>query len=363
MIYLALFTILFLAARLVVTTINYFDRPQLPVSKAKHENFISILVPARNEAENLPKLFESLEKQTFSNYELLILNDVSADGTFFIAQQYSKNNSKCKVFNSAALPPGWLGKNWACHQLSLHANAEFLFFLDADVIVKNNFFESVLTEMKNKKISLLSVFPHQEMETWGEKMVVPLMNFILLTLIRLKWVYTLPYSSLSAANGQCMVFEKNIYRHFAFHSQARAAITEDIEIMKLVKKQKLKVAVYLGNKLINCRMYKSFNNAVDGFSKNFISGFGNVFFAFFYVASISLFYFSFFGHGLILIFSVVSIFIILLIRIMVSAMSGQNIFLNILLHPLQILTMVTVFMQSVYLKISGKNQWKGRKIG
>ncbi len=360
MIFIEIYTIIFLLLRLLITILNFYNRPCLPKSTFTSTTFISILIPARNEARNLPKLFESLEKQNFFNYELIILNDESTDETSAFVESYIKKNTRCKLINSMPLPQDWLGKNWACHQLSQNATGKYLFFLDADVELNEHFFESILNEIENRNLSLLSVFPDQIMVSVGEKIVVPTMHYILLSLLNLKWVYKLPFPTMAAANGQCMVFKNEIYQQHLFHHQVRNVITEDIEIMKLIKKQKLTGAVYLANNLIKCRMYKNYWESINGFSKNFISGFGNnIFLASFFVLSISGFYSSFIFSKIIVLLIIA---LIIAIKILISKMSNQNIFYNILFHPLQIISIVIILFKSIYLKLSGNNRWKGRAI-
>ena len=365
MVFIEIYTIIFLLLRLLITILNFYNRHYLPKSTFTSTTFISILIPARNEARNLPKLFESLEKQKFFNYELIILNDESTDETSALVESYIKKNTRCKLINSLPLPQGWLGKNWACHQLSQKAIGKYLFFLDADVELNEHFFESILCEIENKNLSLLSVFPDQLMVSVGEKIVVPIMHYTLLSLLNLKWVYKLSFATIAAANGQCMVFKNEVYQQHLFHNQVKNIITEDIEIMRLVKKQKLSGAVYLANDLIKCRMYKNYNESLNGFSKNFISGFGNnIFFASFYVLSITSFYISVFYSSFIFskIILLLIIAVIITMKFLISKMSNQSVFYNILFHPLQLISLVIILFKSIYLKLSGNNQWKGRAI-
>jgi chlorobactene glucosyltransferase len=105
-----------------------------------------------------------------------------------------------------------MGKNWACHQLAAQAEGQYLLFVDADVQIGPEFIQSALHEVKTKNLALLSVFNDQLMYTLGEKLVVPLMHYILLTLLPLRLVYRTKDPRIAAASGQCMVFEAATYR-------------------------------------------------------------------------------------------------------------------------------------------------------
>jgi glycosyltransferase involved in cell wall biosynthesis len=368
----ALVTIFFLLVRFGVTAINFLSRPYLPVSETVHTEKISILIPARNEAATLPQLLQSLRNQSYQNYELLILDDHSTDNTRRIAEAFAADDERCRIISGEPLPEGWLGKNWACHQLAGQANGDFFMFLDADVSVHSHLINSALSLAKAQKLTLLSVFPDQIMLTWGEKLIVPIMHLLLLSLLPLHWVKNLRFPGFAAANGQMMFFNAADYLRHGFHQQVRHLIAEDIRIMYHVKKAGLQGSVLLANRLIMCRMYTNLQEGIRGFSKNFVAGFGNsIIGSLFFAGLISVGYISLFTEefqefsgtfidlpallpaALCLIFS---------IRLMISHMSHQPGWQNLYLHPWQMLVLTAIIFQSIFQKITHTNQWKGRRI-
>ena len=69
---------------------------------------LSVIIPARNEANNIPILLTSLKSQLQEKDEVIVVDDQSEDGTSAVAGQYG-----AKVIASEPLPSGWRGKTWA----------------------------------------------------------------------------------------------------------------------------------------------------------------------------------------------------------------------------------------------------------
>ncbi|MBC7475140.1 MAG: glycosyltransferase family 2 protein, partial [Candidatus Sericytochromatia bacterium] len=261
----AFYIILFL-----VSFINLVSQPILKRTSKNNDDFISILIPARNEEDNIKIILNSIIFQEYKNYEIIVLDDDSKDQTENIVLDYSKKYQQIKLINGKSIPSKWLGKNWACHQLANEANGEYLLFLDADTVIESGLINSSLEFIKKNDLKLLSIFPQQIMSSFGEKLIVPLMNNILLSLLPLILIPLSKIDSLAAANGQFMLFQANNYKENNWHQQAKNKITEDITIIRMMKKQGFRCATLLGNNLIKCRMYKSLKEGINGFSKNIV---------------------------------------------------------------------------------------------
>ncbi|HSH52320.1 MAG TPA: glycosyltransferase [Bacteroidales bacterium] len=256
------------------------------------------------------------------------------------------------------LPESWTGKNWACHQLSTQAEGDTLLFLDADVILTKNAIANSVNLFVRKNASMLSIFPTQIIKSTGEWLIVPLMNWLLLTFLPLLTVYKLKNKIFSAANGQFILIDSKIYSLIGGHERVKSKVVEDMELCRLVKENDNKVITVLGDKSVFCRMYNSFNEAFDGFTKNFFRGFNlsKAAFLFFISSLVILFLAPFF---LLLTNEVFSLIVILILieRVFVSILSGQNWMYNILLHPLQIIIMYLIGFRSTFKK---GIKWKER---
>ena len=117
---------------------------------------VSVLVPARNEEKNIDRCVNSLIEQSYSNIEVIILDDDSSDNTYFISNEISKSDSRVSVIKGKKIPKGWLGKNWACHQLSQKATGDFFLFIDSDTKLKPNLILDSIKIHINEDLALLS---------------------------------------------------------------------------------------------------------------------------------------------------------------------------------------------------------------
>ena len=362
MIYIALFIIAFTAIQLLVALTNFIFRPKLKKQHAILHDLVSVMIPARNEEANILKLITDLQHQTHSHLEIIVYDDDSTDRTSALVSEMGRYDNRIRLIKSQGLPDGWLGKNNACHQMAQEAKGKYFLFVDADVRLGSNAISNTLQYLNKSKSALLSVFPRQIMQTPGERMVVPLMNFILMTLLPLILVRHTSFTSLAAANGQFMLFKADAYRKNSPHMQMRNEKVEDIQIARWFKKQKLKVACIPGTNEINCRMYSSYSDAINGFAKNIVMFFGNS-----YTLAFIFWLISTFGFVAILLSFQIHYFWLYLtvyisIRIIVSISSKQSIINNILFIPLQQFSMGRIIYLSLKQKKMGAYEWKGRRI-
>jgi glycosyltransferase involved in cell wall biosynthesis len=362
MLYIAWFVLAFTLLQLLIALVNLIFYPKLPTGNLKERPFVSVLIPARNEEKNIGNILGDLLYQDYTEIEVIVFNDQSEDRTVEIVQEYALNDGRIRLINSDHLPQGWLGKNWACHSLSQTATGEYFFFADADVRVGSGLIDNAITYCKRFNLALISIFPKQIIKTIGEKVTVPNMNYILLSLLPLILVRKSGFSSLAAANGQFMFFDSAIYKAIRPHEKMRNRKVEDIEIARSLKAGNYKVACLVGDNRIKCRMYNNFNDAVSGFSKNVAAFFGNsviiatlfwlmTTFGFLIVLfKLPLFYFT--GYLVSFLFT----------RVIISIISEQSIKANLLfLIPQQL--SLGIFILNAFINKNIKSfQWKGREI-
>ncbi len=266
--------IFFLLIFLGISFYNYLTAPRIKNTNSKFNSnkSISILIPARNEEKNIKNCINSVLTQTYKNFELIVLDDESTDNTYNIVKETSDKNEKVKLIKGKSLPEKWIGKNWACHQLSEKASGDILLFIDADVELKQNALYESLNLFESNNLNMLSCFPTQKIRTFGEWLIVPSMNFFLLNLLPLKKVFSSPKKSFVAANGQFIMLDKPSYNQIGGHNSVKNEVVEDMELARLYKQNKLSVLTALGDKNIYCNMYNSFSESFYGFSKEFFPG-------------------------------------------------------------------------------------------
>ena len=354
--------LIFMVIRFSVTVFNFLSHPKLARVVKNYHDQVSILIPARNEADNIIYLLESIKNQDYIHYEVIVLDDDSTDETYKMVEDFCSENPKFSVVKGNELPAGWLGKNYACYQLAKIAKGKYFLFVDADETISRGLINSLIDRMEKGNLALLSVFTNQVMKTLGEKLTVPLMHFILLNLLPLRLVKFSQNPAFAAASGQCMFFNAKRYQENQWHKQVKHQVVEDVEIIKLVKQRAYPAEALLANGLIHCRMYKNLNESLAGFSKNLLAGFGNN-------ILILLFYLLLVVIGpviLILNFNidllVLPITLIVLSRMMISYLSDQNVLINLVLHPLQMLFFLIISLISIQKHILKKGTWKGRTI-
>ncbi len=349
--------------QLLISLINWLFRVRLNKEiDIKTDKTISILIPARNEEENIGNILEDLTSTSPVVIEILVFDDESSDNTGNIVKEYSLKDSRVKLIESNGLEKEWMGKNFACHNLSTLSNGDYLLFIDSDVRIKNNIIEKALKYSISKDLDLLSIFPNQIMITKGEKISIPNMNVILLSLLALPLVFYSKFSSISAANGQFMLFKANTYKDIQPHKLFKTSKAEDIQISRYYKKNKLRIACLASTKDISCRMYNSLKESIQGFSKNINYFFGNSYFiAILFWLLTSLGFIPILINGN-LVLLVVYFIIILITRVLISLTSYQSVKDNLkyILHQQFILG--KIILKSIQNKRNRELKWKGRAI-
>ena len=235
---------------------------------------VSMLIPARNEAAVIGDTVRALLAQQDVDLEVIVLDDQSDDGTANLARAAAANDARLQVINGEPLPKGWLGKNWACHQLAQAATGQVLIFTDADVCWHPGALAALLDEMRRSGADLLSIWPTQQTETWGERLVVPLMALVIFGYLPSPLVHHTRWAAFAAANGQCLAFRRAAYEAISGHESVADQIVEDITLARRIKRRGLRLRMVDGNKLIVCRMYRDWRSVREGYAKNVIAGYG-----------------------------------------------------------------------------------------
>lgn len=355
-------TFVFLILRFSVTIFNFISDPKLRRVNKNYTSLVSILIPARNEEDNILALLTSILHQDYRDYEVIVLDDDSSDNTYDICVRFAADHPAFRVVKGKELTGQWLGKNYACHQLARLARGQYLLFLDADEQVYNGLINSAVHRMQFRRLALLSLFTNQQMNSFGERIVVPLMHFILLNLLPMRLIFLSKNPVFAAASGQFMLFDAEVYHRYQWHKMANDKVVEDTEIMKNVKAEGFNGESLLANGMVSCRMYTGYREAIDGFGKNFLAAFNyNVFGFTIFLLLLTV------GPMIVLMTLNLNLIIlmaglIMLARIMISFLSGQNVIRNVILHPLQMFSMVLIASSAIQRYLTRTTIWKGRRV-
>ncbi len=352
---------------------NLVDLPGMPDHSSQIGQFVSVLVPARNEALNIERCVRSLLRQEYASFEIVVLDDGSTDATGeLLAQLLLESCGKMRVVQGESLPDGWHGKAWACAQLRRQAKGELLLFTDADTWHEPDALRRTVGAMNASGADMLSLMPRQELGSFWEKLVVPLIHVVLMCYLPLRLVRTSPNPAFCFANGQYIFFRREFYDRINGHASVCAALVEDVWLCKNVKKAGGHVVAFNGTDVVSCRMYRSFGEIWDGFSKNLFAALGYHTMGLFalimlvivlYLAPCAFFCFSVLaGEFSLLLFwlPLLQITIALLCRFIIAVLFRQSLPM-VFLHLLSQIVLLAIACNSFYSIKFGKGaSWKGR---
>jgi chlorobactene glucosyltransferase len=366
--------VIFLAILLLISFINLLTLKRLGTfPDPTHTPRVSLLVPARNEARNIEGCARGLLAQDYPDFEVIVLDDESTDGTGEILARIAAEDDRLRVIHGQPLPAGWLGKNWACQQLSQVANGDYLLFTDADtrhdpLMLRDSIAATVATHA-----DLLSGMPHQEVKTWGEQLLVPILAWSFMAFIPLVLAQRVRAAFLSLAIGQFLLFRRSAYEKINGHESVRDKVVEDFELARNIKNAGLQWRFVDATARIHCRMYHNFREVFNGLSKNLFIVFGNIFF---FALAWSALVISFLEPQLILLLALLG-FVLPIKLVWLSILAiGQAILLwgltdlrfgfpvrQAALYPITIVLSVVIGLRSMFAHLFKRGvTWKGRSV-
>jgi chlorobactene glucosyltransferase len=356
---------------IILSNIVILHRTRLPVQPNDFPA-VSILVPARNEEKRIAGCIQSLLEQDYPSYEVIALDDQSSDGTLAILEQITRSQPRLKVLEGTPPPEGIVGKNWACTQLADRSQGDLLLFTDADTVFKPQSLRSMVSMMVSQQADLLTGFPRQCVNTWGERLLVPFFSWAVLCFLPSLLAYRLRLPVLSSAVGQMMLFRREAYQKIGGHENLGLVIVEDLVLARRIKAAGLRWRVIRLTDLITCQMYHGSREAFDGFTKNLFASFDfhlSVFmFVFIWLAALFL-------EPLIVLVAlllglaptahlselVVCIGLSLLLWLIPYIELGVPASLG-LIYPVTIIANEVAAFQSLRLSMAGRLSWKGRPL-
>ncbi len=342
--------------------------PKSPVTRK-----VSILVPARNEENSIRVCLESLLGQDYPDFEVIVLDDESTDGTPSVIREVKSGLPKLRILAGKPLPPGWMGKNWACNQLAEAASGEVLFFTDADTLHSPGTLTEVVRVMEGQQADLLTGVPRQDMWSWSERMLVPLFPWAFYTFNPLLVAYAVRFKELSAAVGQLMVFRREAYQRIGGHAAVRESMVEDLELARAIKENGLRWRVMDITNLISCRMYRNSSQVFQGLAKNLFPAFEYrilvylfvwLWLAFLFLEPVVVILVGILGNALpdtTIIKATTSICLAWFIWVFVFSRLKLHAWMGFF-YPVLVIGFEAMAAASFWLTVTGRTSWKGRTV-
>ena len=233
---------------------------------------VSVLIPARNEERNIATVLDSVLSSDGVELEVIVLDDHSTDRTPAIVREHTKRDSRVRLETAPPLPEGWAGKQHACAHLATHAGHEILFFLDADVRLTPHAIAAMVDFLEESEASLVSGFPGQELKTLGEKLLIPMIHFILLGFLSIRMMRLTNSPGCGAGWGGLFVTRKDEYDAVGGHSAIRNTFHDGIRLPRLYRRHGKQTDFCNLAWSVTCRMYQSSREVWNGLGKNATEG-------------------------------------------------------------------------------------------
>ena len=346
---------------LLITLIN-FALLRRPTKARTINERVAILLPVRNEAENIERILNELLAQVnLKDFQIIVINDNSEDKTAAIASDFK--SPQITLLNAPAPQPGWIGKvsalDFGLNRLS-NANSEYIISIDADVSFKADAISRAIATAQDLNLDFLSPYPRQIAVTWTERLIQPLLQWSWMSTVLLRGAEKIPMKSTVICNGQFLVMKTQSLIKSGGFAAVSQYVLDDIELGRAFVRAGFRGVVIDGSELAATRMYSSFSEIKAGYGKSLHRAFGGVIGALFVTLFMALsaiipMLYSLSGN-----FLALAALIAVVATRMLSAYSSSSRIRDCFLHPISAL----LFLYLLYYSWSHRSQvqWKGRTI-
>jgi glycosyltransferase involved in cell wall biosynthesis len=347
---------------LMMTVLNTFAWPRARHTAQTGSNpKTAVLIPARNEEATISaSIAAALANKDVD--EVIVCDDHSTDDTRSLVLGHAEDDDRVRLIDGADLPPGWIGKPHACHQLRAATNAELLVFVDADVRLQPDGVARVRGLQQRYDANVLTGVPLELQRSFGERLVVPLLYTTYTSWLFLPLIWRSKDARFLAANGQLLAVQADVYDAVGGFQAVRSEVVDDMAFCRLAKVAGNRVVFFDGQDVAACRMYASFDDVWAGFSKNIAEGIGSsvgviaaalLYFATFVAPYVALFVPALFWPA------VAGVCANLLLRTVGVLRNGQPIE-GVVTHPLGAMTLIAIALNSLRWTRAGTIAWRDR---
>jgi hypothetical protein len=229
---------------------------------------VSVLIPARNEELGIGACVRSALASRHVELEVIVLDDHSSDKTADIVLALAAEDGRVRLERAPPLPDGWCGKQHACFTLAGRATFDTLTFLDADVRLHPDALARMARFLKRSGAELVSGFPHQETGTLLEKLLIPLINWLLLCFLPLWGMRHFRWPAFGAGCGQWFMTTRFAYEKVGGHAAVKASFHDGLTLPRAYRRAGFYTDICDASNLATCRMYRSARAVWFGLAKN-----------------------------------------------------------------------------------------------
>jgi hypothetical protein len=260
-------------ALLFLANLRLYRPPKTPLAdEIGSPPAISVLIPARNEERSIVAAVEAALLSRGVTVEVVVLDDHSEDGTRALVEAIARRDARVRLLPAPPLPPGWCGKQHACHVLGGAARYELLAFLDADVRLEPDGLARLAAFLRQSGADLVSGIPRQETGTFLERLVIPLIHFVLLGFLPMGWMRRSRHPRYAAGCGQLFLSRRDAYDAAGGHAVIRTTLHDGIELPRAFRAASRPTDLCDATDLARCRMYRSAGEVWRGLAKNATEG-------------------------------------------------------------------------------------------
>jgi glycosyltransferase involved in cell wall biosynthesis len=340
---------------------------------------ISVLIPARDEVENIERCVRAAAAARGPVAEIIVYDDGSTDGTTQVLAGLRSDVPRLSVIAGEGLPPGWVGKPHALHRLSQAAHKDVLLHVDADVCLRRDGVLRMLSLLGTPDqvpggldAAAVTAVPRQRTGSFAERLMLPLLHLSYVAWLPMPLIHRTRDPRVLAANGQLLLVRRAALTAIGGWASVRNELVDDMAVCRAIKRSGARVVFADGDQMADCRMYSDAGSLRRGFAKNFYEGIGGRPLAMVLVMALHLVLFvvpfialpvaAGFGAWGLAAAAAVGVAANLLLR-MIMAVRYHHSLISVLLHPVAVVLMMGILFESFRWSRRGDIPWRGRSYG
>lgn len=345
----------------LTTFSNQFSLRRLKKEKISFSGSVVVIVPLRNEASNVRDIIYSLKNQMgLPNLRIILIDDNSSDQTVQLLRETTADDPRILLIEGESLPDGWMGKPFALHQGFLKSDSDLLVLIDADVRLEQYAIAQAIAILQNENLDFLSAYPKEIARTWSERLIQPLLQWSWMATVPLKIAARSSNPAFAIANGQFFLLRRDSLASVGEFKSIKQEVIDDIAMARVLMRHGFHGTVADASLVASCRMYKSWEQLREGYSKSLPVAFGGLFGS----CLVALFLFltgvlPFISASTGSMVGVSATLLIYLSRLLSARKTGGSL-VDLLFHPISSILLIFLIIRSW--RDRGHAQWKGRTV-